>query len=158
MNTTYKIAIVGETCVGKSEFVSKVLYNNFNNRYMSDNEEKVTVFEMRTSQGNINICTWEFNPKSNLDTLRYFDAAIVMTLLNDRNSLGSIDDWLRVIKVNNGNIPIAICHNKKDVKYQFPLFSEHPSFSMSVKTGENIGNPFLYLTKKMLNDNNLSIF
>jgi len=160
MNTVYKIALVGETCVGKSSFIKKCINGNFDINYHPDTEAKVSVFNVCTSEGEITFSIWEFNSKTNLETLQYFDAAIIMSSVNDKNSIHNIPKWIKLLEEKNNKIPITICVNKKDLKYQTPynINKKYACFSVSTKSGDNIRSPLVYLAKKLLENTDLNVY
>ena len=107
MNTVYKIALVGDTCVGKTALMEKITNGDFILHY-EPNNDAVTILDVATNQEPITFSIWEFNTNSSLETLQYFDAAIIMTSANDKKSFENIPYWIRVIEKNNSKIPNTV--------------------------------------------------
>jgi GTPase SAR1 family protein len=159
MNTVYKIALVGDTCVGKTALMEKITNGDFILHY-EPNNDAVTILDVATNQEPITFSIWEFNTNSSLETLQYFDAAIIMTSANDKKSFENIPYWIRVIEENNSKIPITVCINKSDLKIQVPytLDKKYACFSVSTKNNDNIRSPFVYLAKKLLENTDLYVY
>ena len=74
--------------------------------------------------------------------------------LSNKNSIESVDYWLREVKDNNGTCPVYIVGNKADNKRSSPDFTKQAReregiyIEVSCKTGENVAS----LMEKVVSD------
>ena len=105
---------------------------------------------------------WDKPLKGYLENLvRRSHGAIILYDISNPNSREKIPQWIQIVKDNAGDIPIFLVGNKLDVKEQSKILKEQIQtikndyniasvLEISVKTGENVENMIVSLTRMML--------
>ena len=162
-----KVLIVGDGGVGKSSFLTRYMYGNFNPRYIPTLGVEVHVLNFR----NVRINCWDYAGQEifqqDLEGCPHPDAVIVMFDKSRKSTLSGCTRWVKaVLKKFGGNIPIILCGGKSDLDDQHkPITLSHikawcnqnfpnpspdslnylpiPYFDVSAKNNSNIETPFL---------------
>ena len=107
------------------------------------------------------------SPSNSNGSIYYIEAkcGIIMFDLTSRQSYKDVPNWHRAICNATGYIPLVLVGNKADVpeteqsvKARTIVFHRKKNleyYDISVKSKHNFEKPFLWLAKKLLNDNNL---
>jgi len=157
-----KIIVVGDTNVGKTTFVKRLISGNFEEKYGSTVDVDVRGIKFNTTEGETTLELWDCSGRPELGAFRsgyYREAkgAILMFDVQNPYSYRNIKDWyLRVRKVCP-DIPIVLCGNKVDLPNRVVkpnMFKIHKGnnikyYDISVKSGGNMERPILYLFRKI---------
>lgn len=153
----FKIILVGNEQVGKSTFLSKHLYGDFNKIYKPTTKLNVQSLKFQTNRGDILFDIWEISSEESLSGFRdgYFIGADGVILFFDVNkdSVKDLNKWKRSINAIIPNAKTIICQNKVDLAKKCTTIDKY--IDISVKLEYNLDKPFLELSKKLLNDENV---
>ncbi|KAI9039380.1 P-loop containing nucleoside triphosphate hydrolase protein [Aspergillus affinis] len=138
---TFKLALIGDSAVGKN------------------------------GRGNVHFEIWDIAGNQGLtnrlgEYLEDSDAAIIMFDVSRRKTWESVVKWYQdLVSVNDKDIPVVVCANKVDDQCERQVKPEDISWpgemsgvlycEISVKTNLNFDEPFLWLTRTLLNDRTL---
>lgn len=166
-SSTYKIVIVGDGAVGKSTYLKRHIEGDFNKEYRATIGVEVHPVKFLTNKGDITFNVWDIAGQEKFGGLRdgyYVDTqgAIVMFDVGNAMSFKKIFNWIRDVKRVAGEIPIVVVGNKCDLvehKVKMPqiqsVVSKHgyTYYDLSAKSYYNFEKPFLYLARKLYNEN-----
>lgn len=176
MSVKYKIVIAGQTSVGKTSLVLRFTQDKFT-------ETKSTIGvgfaikDVHTERsGKIRLQIWDFAGEERFRTLlgpfcTGAAGAILLHDLTDPDTFTKLDDWIRIVRSNTGDlvaggekhpVPVLLAGAKKDLVHgprsvpreQIDAFMKKHGitayFEISSKTGENVEDVFSILVKAML--------
>ncbi len=170
-----KVCLIGEAAVGKTSLVRRYVEDAFDDRYISTLGSKVSLKRIwLTPKGQhaqsleVQISLWDLiGERSYLDTLHqeYLRGAhglIAVCDITRYSSFEALDDWIpRALRIT-GEVPLALCVNKIDLRDQVMcLYDEHEpaqkaesyhgfAANTSAKTGENVNDTFGKLAIEMV--------
>lgn len=159
----YKVILVGEGGVGKTELIRKRLGEKFESKYLYPtlgaelDPISVNFCEGKTVQTYIFNC-WNFSENGEQEYFTGANACIVMFDLTNVKTLASLQKWVDNVNKKCGNIPIILCGNKVDCKDRKiesssirndKKLSNYDYFEISVKTGQNVDELFTHLLNKL---------
>jgi len=167
--TTFKLILVGDGGTGKTTFVKRHLTGEFEKKYVATLGVEVHPLTFHTNRGPIRFNCWDTAGQEKFGGLRdgYYiqgQAAIIMFDVTSRMTYKNVPNWHRdLVRVCEG-IPIVLCGNKVDVKDRkvkpkqitFHRKKNLQYYDISAKSNYNFEKPFLWLTKKLVGDGNLS--
>ena len=116
-----KIIIIGDTGVGKSNFLYRFIHGKFNRLYQPtigiDYKSKIIVLQ-KTKQ-NVNLQFWDTAGQERYKSLNklYFQRVqgiILMYDITKRESYEGLDNWTKLIYNTVDDVPIALVGNKLD--------------------------------------------
>lgn len=160
---TFKCVLVGDCCVGKSEFIRRHLSGEFKQVYDPTLCVEVDPLVFETTTGQIRFNVWDCAGDDRFLGCGegYYiqaDCAIVMFDLTNKQSFNNVGIWLHKVKSVCGIIPIVLvgshcesqkrCVTHKEIsKYQCSgvVYCE-----LSSKILHNLDKPFVGLTHKLL--------
>ncbi|KAG0419740.1 GTP-binding nuclear protein GSP1/Ran [Dictyocoela roeselum] len=169
----FKIVLIGDSGVGKTNLLSGLTRNEFlsNSKATIGVEFATKTFTMDNSI--IKAQIWDTAGQEmhgGMSQIYYLNAhgAIIMYNVTSRSTFAHVQMWLsnlrQITNVGNFEIPVVVVGNMTDladrkVKHQ-QVISEisnkvFKTVDMSVKTNYHIEEPFLYLTRALLNDNTI---
>jgi GTP-binding nuclear protein Ran len=164
----FKLVLVGDGGVGKSNFVGRFILGDFDRRYNPTTEAVVYSIVLYTNRGPIKINVWDTAGQEKGGVLRdkYYlqaDGAIIMFDLTSRVSHRHVPQWHSDLTRLCENIPIIIVGNKVDLKERkvtakqitFHRKKNLQYYDMSAKMNYNLEKPFLYLIRKLSGDHTL---
>lgn len=121
--TTYKhkIALVGDSEVGKSAWLKYIKTKKFQNHYIATSGYNIDEIKIKRGHINISLEIWDISGHQKdghlLDFyLRDIDAAIVMCSYDSELSTINIGKWTRCILKNSPKVKIIVCTNKSDLE------------------------------------------
>jgi len=165
---TWKLLLVGDGGVGKTTFVRRHRTGEFEKRYIATMGVEVHPINFHTSYGQIIYNVWDTAGQEKFGGLRdgYYingQAAIIMFDVTARLTYKRVPNWFRDITRVCENIPIVLVGNKVDVKDRkvtikqitFHRKKNLQYYDISAKSNYNFEKPFLYLARRLVNDNNL---
>jgi len=167
--TTFKLILVGDGGTGKTTFVKRHLTGEFEKKYVATLGVEVHPLTFHTNRGPIRFNCWDTAGQEKFGGLRdgYYiqgQAAIIMFDVTSRMTYKNVPNWHRdLVRVCEG-IPIVLCGNKVDVKDRkvkpkqitFHRKKNLQYYDISAKSNYNFEKPFLWLTKKLVGDGNLT--
>ncbi|XP_002133346.2 GTP-binding nuclear protein Ran-like isoform X1 [Drosophila pseudoobscura] len=164
---TYKCIIMGEKCCGKTTFLKRHLTGEFVEEYVhtARGSTSIVTLTFNSNRGPIQFDVFDWGQENEELLLHpedfYKDGQCAIVMF-DVSSVFIFGDFFKQFLMLN--LPISLCGNKADIKtdnysvYDPENFLSSPNLEkkifseISVKTGLNIDQPFLYLARKLLND------
>ena len=165
----FKIIIIGPGAVGKTSLLHRFVENKFSFRYKltigADFLSKIIEYEPGTT---IKLQIWDIGGQDRYKFLRssFFDGAngaLIVFDLSRWHTFEELEEWLKDLREYAGeNVPFVLIGNKADLIEKSDELYERESAQVfakkektyyvetSAKTGENVGDAFLNLTKRML--------
>ena len=167
MDTTpkFKVLLLGDGGVGKTVFVKRHLYGEFEKKYIATVGVEVRPLMFRTEQGPITFNVWDCAGQEKFGGLRdgYYiqgQCAMLMFDLTSRLTYKSLEKWYNELtRVCGPGIPIVVvgvkcdCVSNRKVTREsitFPTRHNLPYFEISTKDLTNIDQPFLSLASSLL--------
>jgi len=165
---TFKLILVGDGGTGKTTFVKRHLTGEFEKKYLPTIGVEVHPLTFHTNRGKICFNVWDTAGQEKFGGLRdgYYiqgNCAIIMFDVTSRQTYKNVPNWHRDIVRVCENIPIVLVGNKVDVmeravkakQITFHRKKNLQYYDVSAKSNYNFEKPFLWLAKKLANDNNL---
>ena len=165
-NCTFKIVILGESSVGKSSIVSRLLQNRFNENIQHTVGASYTIYNKTINDTSIRFEIWDTagQEKYNAITPLYYrkaNIAIFVYDLSDTNTFEKAKEWVDEIKENNNTQLYVLVANKYDIInfenhhliVEGHVYAENNNmmfFIASAKTGKNISNIFEEIAENMI--------
>ena len=169
IDLTFKIVLIGDSAVGKTQLCLKATKNKFEDFYSPTiGFEFITLF-LKIDDKNIKINIWDTCGqevyKSLIDSF-YRDSSLIILAysIDNQNSYLNLDVWLQdVKKMCNENIKLALVGTKSDYKEKRQVsnedglkFKNENNFDLfmetSSKNGNNVDNFFIEIGKILYND------
>ena len=170
-NYLYKILVLGDSFVGKTNMLNRFLHNKFD----SNTKETVGVefgsrnFLMGKKQDIVKAQIWDTAGQERYRsvTKAYYKGGKGVLLVYDitrRSTFDNIDNWLIDLRTNgDNNIFIALIGNKSDLEAEREISKEEAQtkaeqyniafLETSAKTGDNINKAFTELVEQVYNAN-----
>ena len=143
-DNTLKIIIVGDTCVGKSNFLFRFINDQFSKIYQTtlgiDCKSKVCILPKSKKKVKINL--WDTAGQERYMSINklYFQkiqGIILMYDITQRSSFERLPKWVQLINETTFNIPIVLIGNKID--------DEEENRIVSTEEGKDFANQNGYL-------------
>ena len=169
----FKLLLVGDGGVGKTALVRKLLTGEFEREYVPTIGGTVRPLTFETTRGNVTFNVWDVAGQEKFGGLRagYYirsQCAIIMFDVTARITYKHVPNWHRDVARVCDNIPMVLVGNKCDSRYHHTTkiqaknvtFHRKKKFildyvEMSVKTEDNIEEPFLRLVQEIARDQSL---
>ena len=144
MTTVCNIILLGDTGVGKTCFVTRLLKGYFTESYITTlgaeylqyeyNDTIINIFDTAGQERYEALCSSYY---------RKANGVILVYDVTDSNSLKNVSKWIEKVNKFVEDIPIIICANKIDLleeEYTPPsnIQINHSCITISCKSGENI--------------------
>lgn len=171
----YKIVLAGDKDVGKSSLISRFCHNLFKEDMKAtigvDFKRKTIELDGDYKDFSIELSIWDFAGEDKYRALfpAYANGAAAALILFDttnKESLGGIENWIKIIDENAApNVIKVIIATKidlkdlrevtmNDAKEFFKKYEWCKNFiSTSSKTGENVEKAFLYVANEIAKEN-----
>ena len=163
---TLKILIVGDSGVGKTNFILRFLNNEFNQNYMSTAGIDLKSGSIEIKNKKIRIQIWDTAGQEKYKAitknlfLKVMGALIVYDITNE-NSFYNLQSWVSMVKEECGkHMQIVIVGNKSDLDSKRAISKEEvlnyvkeqkvEYIETSSKTGENIIKAITLLSEQIL--------
>src|SRR3989304_5900177 len=168
-----KIALIGDSGVGKSSLIRRFVLDEFDDRYLHTLGTKVTKIKLTIphevdTEIEMDLMIFDIMGQRGFKELVketfFLDAQGVLAVcdLTNRESLASLQDWIATALEIAGDVPVYILVNKSDLEgkaaYGEETISkvakpwEAPFIYTSAKTGENVDDAFNALAIEILNN------
>eukprot|EP01115_Flamella_aegyptia_P013463 TRINITY_DN71945_c0_g1_i1.p1 TRINITY_DN71945_c0_g1~~TRINITY_DN71945_c0_g1_i1.p1 ORF type:complete len:219 (-),score=70.89 TRINITY_DN71945_c0_g1_i1:110-766(-) len=165
----FKLILVGDGGVGKTTFVKRHITGEFEKKYIATIGVEVHPLVFYTNFGTICFDVWDTAGQEKFGGLRdgYYingECAIIMFDVTSRTSYKNVPTWHKDLVRVCENIPIVLCGNKveeKDRKVKPRMITFHRKrnlqyYDISAKTNYNFEKPFLYLGRRVTNEQGLN--
>lgn len=146
----YKVMIVGDCGAGKTTFVKRVVYNEFENQHISTTDVEIHPYIFSTNYGKQVLNLWDCGTKFSGSYYIGAKGAILFFDRTIKTSWENIEKWIQALRIVVPNIPIAIYGTKPDLnEVQLnenwgEILSKYGNIKygdISNKTGFNIKKP-----------------
>ncbi len=166
MTVIKKMALLGDPAVGKTSLVQRFVFDMFDDRYITTIGAKVIKKEMVVDGSELKLMIWDLLGQDTFDhlvssTLKGVEGAFIVFDLTRKNTLERIPKFLSMVEGINGDVPLIVLGNKKDMESDIEVREEdthkytvdigNPYYATSAKTGENVELAFKELGKMILN-------
>lgn len=161
----FKLVLVGDGGVGKTTFVKRHLTGEFEKRYIATVGAEVHPMGFNTNRGPIKFNVWDTAGQEKFAGLRdgyYIQAncAIIMFDVTSRITYKNVPNWYRDLVRVCEAVPIVLVGNKVEVKDRkvkaknivFHRKRNLQYYDISAKSNYNFEKPFLWLARKLAND------
>ena len=165
---TVKLLIVGDTNVGKTNFIYRFIENKFNQNHMATtgiNLKSATV-ELKSKKIRVQLWDTAGQEKYRSITKNLFlkvQGVLAVYDITNNDSFINIKSWIKIIKEECGtHMPIILLGNKNDLENQrsvdkdtaitFAKEEKLEYIETSSKSGENISKAISLLCEKVLQD------
>ena len=161
-----KLLILGDSTVGKTNFLCKLTENKFNQNYMASTAIDIKNTSIEINGKNIKLQIWDTAGQEKYRALtRSFlikaQGILALYDITNHTSFDNLQSWLTLIKEEcYVDIPVIIVGNKMDLEEKRIVDKEEASeyakkqnvefIETSSKTGENVEKTLYMLTEKVL--------
>ncbi len=165
---TIKLLVLGDSSVGKTNFILKFIENKFDNYYMSTTGIDLKASSLVIKDKKIKLQLWDTagQEKYNAITKNLFlkvQGIIIMYDITSENSFTSLKKWVNSIKEECGqNMQKIMVGNKCDLNWERVVRKERALqysneenidyIETSSKTGENIRAAIVKLCEKVIDN------
>ena len=152
-----KIVIVGDSGVGKTNFLSRFIYNRFiasNQPTLGTDFQSKIIFLPKTKQ-NVKLQFWDTAGQERYRAINkiYFQKVqgiILVYDLTDLKTYKGLDKWIELIKDSSDDVPVVLIGNKLDDASENRIVRYEEGKSYADKYG------FLFFETSALNGKNVS--
>ena len=152
-----KIVIVGDSGVGKTNFLLRFIYNKFiesNQPTLGTDFQSKIIFLPKTKQ-NVKLQFWDTAGQERYRAINkiYFQKVqgiILVYDLTDLKTYNGLDKWIELIKDNSDDVPVVLIGNKLDDASENRIVRYEEGKSYADKYG------FLFFETSALNGKNVS--
>lgn len=159
-----KITLLGEKNVGKTSLVYRFIENKFRENYKATLGVNLLKKDIDIN-GGVSAQIWDLGGQESFRSLRklYLEGAnggLVIFDLTDRNSFDKLNEWIESFKNTRGEQPLLLIGNKSDLENKIKITDKEASqyaqnnnmdlILTSAKTGKNVEEAFIKLTKRIL--------
>eukprot|EP00475_Leptophrys_vorax_P002319 TRINITY_DN112_c0_g5_i1.p1 TRINITY_DN112_c0_g5~~TRINITY_DN112_c0_g5_i1.p1 ORF type:complete len:266 (+),score=59.94 TRINITY_DN112_c0_g5_i1:145-942(+) len=157
MRNKFKVVVLGDVMVGKTSFIARFLYGNFNTQYQATIGIDFLSTSVSLPDRTLRLQIWDTAGQERFRSLipSYIrDCAVAFVLYDvaERSSFEHVQEWVHRIKNEGGErVVVVLCGNKCDVDNRAVSTEEGEAlasdlgalfFETSAKTGENVKAAF----------------
>ena len=175
-NAKFKIALLGDSSVGKTSIVKRLINNDFKENQLSTigTEQNTKTIKLNENSEEEILCTLQIFDTAGQEKFRSItpnyiknaDGIILVFDLTNYSSFENIKYWIKQIYNNKKyeNLPFIIVGNKYDLKdkivvqedkIQFNVKNSENFFYCSAKDNYNVYEIFETISKKMVEQDNI---
>ena len=160
-----KLLLLGDSCVGKSNFIYRFINNEFNGQHLSSSGIELKNGEITINNKKLHLQLWDTAGQKKFKdvTKSLFSKVqgfIAMFDLTNTQSFINVKSWIKLIKEECGNnFPILIVGNKNDLKNLREVSEEDIKnfcdeenlefIETSSKTGDNVKKAIKMICKQI---------
>jgi small GTP-binding protein len=168
-----KIVMLGDFAVGKTSFIRRFVFDEFDDSYLTTIGVKVTRKELDIPDGRVDLLLWDIagSDKFNIISPEYIRGAsggIIVSDITRKSTVESIASNAALMEKINPQAIIAVALNKIDLSdnpdgninlaeeiiNKFTLNWIHPAIQTSAKTGLNVENLLINLAGSIIKRQN----
>ena len=165
---TIKIVLLGSAGVGKTSLVYQFMEKKFRDNYKQTLGVNLLKKDMHVDgYGDVSAQIWDLGGQEPFKALRklYLEGAnggLVIFDLTERKSFDELHEWIESFKNARGEQPLLLIGNKSDLGNTIKIkekeagnFAKNNNMeliSTSAKTGQNVEEVFIKLTKRILDN------
>ena len=171
--TLIKLAIIGDSGVGKSNFILKYIEGKFSHQYVATVgfDYKSKIITLPQSKKNVKLQIWDTAGQEkfmaiNRSLFQKIQGIILMYDLTKRETFERLNIWINIIKQMTSEIPIVLVGNKLDdennpersriVEYNegkaFAKDNEFQFLEASGLNGTNVEKVFITISELVIKD------
>ncbi len=166
MRYTFKLMIAGDGGVGKTTFVDRYISGTFPDNTRITLGVQFMVKRLNFDGNPVDLQIWDFGGEDRFRFIlpaycRGAHGAIFMYDITSPASLYHIDDWMMVLRSQNGKFPVLMGGTKADLQYARKVeiaeamkeagkFGIPEAIEVSSKTGQNVNQLFEEMCKLMI--------
>jgi len=159
--------LLGEANVGKTSLVYRFIENKFRENYKSTLGVNLLKKDMEIDEyGGVSAQIWDLGGQESFKSLRQLylegaNGALLVYDMTSKKSFEKLNEWVQSFREARDDAPIILIGNKSDLKKQIKITeSESGEYAnannmvliiTSAKTGQNVEQAFVKLTKHILN-------
>lgn len=160
-----KITLLGEKNVGKTSLVYRYIENKFRESYKATLGVNLLKKDMDVDGNSVSAQVWDLGGQESFRSLRKLylegsNGALVMFDLTERKTFDKLNEWIESFRESRGEQPIVLIGNKSDLENQRKVTDKEASnfakdnnielILTSAKTGQNVEEAFIKLTRRIL--------
>ncbi|MFX0022050.1 MAG: Rab family GTPase [Candidatus Hermodarchaeota archaeon] len=166
MSYILKIVLLGEANVGKTSLVYRFIENKFRENYKSTLGVNLLKKDMNVEgYGDVSAQIWDLGGQESFKSLRSLylegaNGAFVVYDMTSNKTFEKLGEWIQSFRDARGNAPMILIGNKSDLEKQIKISESESSkyanmnnmgmIITSAKTGQNVEQAFIELTKQIL--------
>lgn len=162
-----KICLVGSFSVGKTSLVKRFISNSFSEKYLTTIGVKIEEKPITVNNDKVTLIVWDLHGDDMYQNIKssYLRGSSGYLLVIDGTRPQTLKDALNLkerLHKELGEIPGILIVNKEDLKSEWKLSSDDfesiknsglEYIETSAKTGKEVEETFMNLTKQMLSNN-----
>lgn len=144
MQNSIKVVLIGDSRVGKTTFIKKLAYGEFEKKHIPTLGVEVHPFSLNGKKFNVWDCAGD--PRFTGFKDGYYiqsDAAIIFADSTNAKSIKNIEKWRSEFAKVAPNAKVLVCKTKADLLTSRMLGNEADSFEISTKNKNDCRKPFL---------------
>lgn len=167
MGKKIKTCIIGDTAVGKTSILTRIIENNFKEQVNSTVGVDYKYQERKVNGEDVGVELWDTSGQDKYRSVaknffRNSDGVIIVFSMSEDTSLTGLEYWMNQIKDNlDSDVPKILLANKCDLTKEFSEEAKKmvekiradeniKMFKVSAKTGVNIKEAYEYLLSDSL--------
>ena len=162
-----KVIVIGDTCVGKTNFIFRFVENRFSLNYVSTVgfDYRSKIITLPKSKKKVKLQIWDTAGQErynavNKNLFQKVQGVIIMYDITNRASFENINKWLYLLSQNVSDKAKILVGSKLDLSEEKRIVTEEegqktadknkmPFFETSSKTGENVEKIFFTLAQNI---------
>lgn len=166
MSYIIKLVLLGEANVGKTSLVYRFIENKFRENYKSTLGVNLLKKDMAIDEyGSVSAQIWDLGGQESFKSLRKLylegaNGALLVYDMTEKKTFEKLYEWTQSFREARNDAPIILIGNKSDLKNQIKITERESSeyanannmglIITSAKTGQNVEEAFIQLTKQIL--------